>query len=82
MDVTDYPSTQIPLSGSAFPSTFRIIVHFHFSSSLILLFSYAQLIARLSIPFHLSFPLLYFMLDIPDPLIEQRTTSSMKAVDT
>jgi len=54
------------------------LFHFCFPSSLIfLLFSYTQIITRLSIPLHLSFPLLHFMLDTPDPLIEQGTSSSI-----
>ena len=55
------------------------LFHFCFPSSLIiLLFSYAWIITRLSISLHLSFPLLHFMLDTPDPLIEQETSSYHK----
>ena len=63
MDVTamgNYDTmTSCPVldSGGCFPDL-ESLFHFRFSSSLILLlFSYAQIITRLSIPLHLSFPL-------------------------
>ena len=50
--------------GSLFPTSFPLY-------SALLPFSYAQIITRLTIPFHLSFPLLHLVLDTPDPLMEQ-----------
>ena len=75
----DHPNTWISLSASNFPFlSLGSLFHFHFPSSLILLLSsYAQIIIRLSIPLHLSFPLLHFMLDTPDPLIEQGASSKI-----
>ena len=35
------------------------------------------IITRLTIPLHLSFPSLHFMLDTPDPLMEQGSSSSI-----
>jgi hypothetical protein len=74
------------ISGSSEPSVptscIRFCFHplgslffFHFPSTLILLLlSYAWIVTRLTIPLHLSFPSLHFMLDTPDPLIEQGTS--------
>ena len=51
---------------------------FHFPYTLILLLLHsARIITRLAIPLHLSFPLLPFVLDTSDPLMEQGISSSI-----
>ena len=54
------------------------LFYFRFPYTLILLLlSSAQIITRLTIPLHLSFPLLPFVLDTSDPLMEQGISSSI-----
>ena len=67
-----------PTSFIRFPFLYLgSLFHFHSISTLILLLlSYAQIVTRLTIPLHLSSLLLHIMLDTPDPLIEQGTSSS------
>ena len=54
------------------------LFYFRFPYTLILLLlSSTRIITRLTIPLHLSFPLLPFVLDTSDPLMEQGISSSI-----